>query len=422
MVICKGKIINIMERTTNFVDGRLIGHGKRVAYLVFKILKKIGVYTNEQLRDICVLAMLHDVGAYKKEEIDVMVLPETVPAWEHAIYGYLFLKYFSPLQRLAPAVLYHHADCNEIDRIESSLRFLAQLMSICDRADVFYCNNKNADDFREHIEANRGIKYEDSIVDMYIRSRVNIDSIYKGIDSNKEFERILYKLPLTQTNADEYIKMIINTIDFRSKQTVIHTNTTACIAGMLSRWTGAGEKEIMSVKTGAMLHDIGKTGVPVHILESTGRLNVADMKIMRTHVEITEKILEGNVSGDVMSMAIKHHERLNKSGYPNRLDARDISTNDQIVTIADIFSALCEPRSYNKACQKERIIKIISDLSTQNMIDPHIAAMTVDRFDELYSEAAIESEKTLHSYHSLNNEFMQLIKGKKTVDNIKESH
>ncbi|MDR0464365.1 MAG: hypothetical protein LBG94_04510, partial [Treponema sp.] len=92
------KIIDIMEKTLNHMDPRLVNHGKRVAYLVFKILEGQHKYDDKQLRDICILTMLHDIGAYKTEEIDKMIIFETANVLEHSAYGYLFLKYFSPLK------------------------------------------------------------------------------------------------------------------------------------------------------------------------------------------------------------------------------------------------------------------------------------------------------------------------------------
>ena len=85
-------ILGIMRRSCNYVDPRLMNHGYRTSYLVSKILKKTGKYSAVQMRDICILAMLHDIGAYKTEEISRMLEFETENVWEHSNYGYLFIK------------------------------------------------------------------------------------------------------------------------------------------------------------------------------------------------------------------------------------------------------------------------------------------------------------------------------------------
>ena len=63
-------LINIARRAFNLVDPRLIGHGARVSYLVFQMLKEDGTYTPSEMRNLLILAALHDIGAYKTEEID----------------------------------------------------------------------------------------------------------------------------------------------------------------------------------------------------------------------------------------------------------------------------------------------------------------------------------------------------------------
>jgi len=405
-LIKNDKIIDIIEKTLNHMDRRLIDHGKRVAYLMFKILYGQQKYNNVQLRDICILAMLHDIGAFKTEEIDRMVIFETTDIWEHSIYGYLFLKYFSPLKELSQVILYHHADCCEINHLEPNHQILAQLLSVCDCADIFSSYRKNSGSFKEHLRKYRDIKYRGDIVDMFFASGIDIGAVFDGMESDAVFYSILHDTLLNEDEVDGYIRMIIFSIDFRSSQTVFHTVATACISGILAGLLGADEKEINRIKTGAMLHDIGKIGIPVHILESTERLNDSDMQIMRSHVEITEEILEGNVDNDIKNIAVNHHEKLNGSGYPKKLTSGDIALNDRIVAIADIFSALCGARSYKSAYSKEKITGILSEMS--EILDPEIVSLTIKHYDEIYNAVERESKPVINDYNAINEELQRL--------------
>jgi len=400
------KVINIMEKTLNHIDPRLVNHGKRVAYLMFKILEGQRKYDEKQLRDICILTMLHDIGAYKTEEIDKMVIFETANVWEHSAYGYLFLKYFSPLKELADVILYHHADCDEVSSLNSEHQLLAQLMSMCDRADIFLKYKKNTGSFYDHLHKYRDIKYFGYIVDMFLMSGIDISAVYNGMDNDAVFNRILYSLPLTEDEVIGYIKMIIFSIDFRSSQTVIHTVVTACAAVFLAKLIGADEDDIKNIETGAMLHDIGKIGIPVYILESKEKLNDSDMEIMRTHVDVTEKILSGNVDDNIMHLAIRHHEKLDGTGYPKKLYACDIPIYDRIVAVADVFSALCGARSYKKEFPKEKIIGILNEMS--GLLDPQIVSLTVEHYDEIYEEAERESIPVINNYNAINEEYRLL--------------
>jgi putative nucleotidyltransferase with HDIG domain len=405
------KVIDIMEKTLCHIDARLVDHGKRVAYLLYKVLEPQHNYDSKKMQNICILAMLHDVGAYKTEEIDKMVVFETVDVWEHSIYGYLFLKYFSPLKEIAPVILFHHAECDELKELENpEHKLLAQLISLCDRADVFVLHSGNTDDFKNYINKNRNIKYYDYIVDMFLASGVDINNVFEGIDADETFNSIFRNTPLSEEEVSGYIKMIIYSIDFRSSQTVIHTVATTCIAGIMAGLLGVNESDIEKIKTGAMLHDIGKIGIPVHILESTERLNDADMEIMRKHVEITEKILQGNVDADIEQIAVNHHERLNGTGYPRHFGVNDIAFFDRIVVIADIFSALCGSRSYKTAYPKEKIIRILSDMSSQSLIDSELAALAIEHYDEIVETVQRDSLPVIQAYNDMNKEYQRIRK------------
>jgi putative nucleotidyltransferase with HDIG domain len=383
-------------------------HGKRVAYLMFKILEPQGRFDGKRLRDICLMAMLHDVGAYKTEEIDKMVVFETIDVWEHSIYGYLFLKYFSPLKDLADVVLFHHAECDELEQLSPDNRLLAQLVSLCDRADIFLLHSGNDEGFRRYIEKYRDKKYYSEVIDMFLASGINIDTVYDEINSDAVFNKVFRETPLTGDEVSGYIKMIVYSIDFRSGQTVVHTVASTCIAGMLAGMLGVDGKDIERIKTGAMLHDIGKVGIPNHILESPGRLNPAEMEIMRTHAELTEQILDGNVDEDIKRIAARHHEKLNGTGYPHRLGADEITLYERIVAVADIFSALCGTRNYKNAYPKEKIVVIMEDMAMQNLLDEGIVSLALGRFEEIAEEVNKVSEPVVQAYNDMNGEYQRI--------------
>ena len=90
-----------VKRTLNKVDPRLVEHGERVAYIALKILEEAeGEISHEMLKNVLLVCLIHDIGAYKTEEIDCIVEFESRNVWEHSIYGSLFLKMFSPSFRI----------------------------------------------------------------------------------------------------------------------------------------------------------------------------------------------------------------------------------------------------------------------------------------------------------------------------------
>jgi HD-GYP domain-containing protein (c-di-GMP phosphodiesterase class II) len=183
---------------------------------------------------------------------------------------------------------------------------------------------------------------------------------------------------------------------------------------MLAELAGYGEDDILKITTGAMLHDIGKTGIPVSILESPNRLNKDEMEIMRTHVDMTDKIISDNVDADIKQIAVQHHEKLNGSGYPKQLGAIDIILPGRIVSIADIFSALTNARSYKGVYSKERTISIFEDMSAEGLIDPEIVSLLINNYDSILKELDAVSQPVIEAYNKLNEEFTQILENVKS--------
>ena len=132
-------IISVAKRAFDLVDARLMGHGQRVASIMYQLMKADGGYDGRKMRDMLTLAVLHDIGAYKTEEIDKMVEFETENVWNHSIYGYLFFYYFSLLKELSGIVLYHHTPWNvlrRMDHVPDHIKKATQLLHLADRIDI----------------------------------------------------------------------------------------------------------------------------------------------------------------------------------------------------------------------------------------------------------------------------------------------
>ncbi|MEM7170271.1 MAG: HD domain-containing phosphohydrolase [Pseudomonadota bacterium] len=112
---------------------------------------------------------------------------------------------------------------------------------------------------------------------------------------------------------------------------------------------------------GALLHDIGKAGIPLHVLDKPRALDDAEWKVMRRHPEISRRYLlqQDHLDPQIVAMAAHHHERLDGRGYPDGLKGSEINDYVRLVAIGDVFSALVDKRSYKAALPKEEAIKIM---------------------------------------------------------------
>ena len=203
--------------------------------------------------------------------------------------------------------------------------------------------------------------------------------------------------------------MLVYTIDFRSEHTVIHTLATVNFAEKLGRLARLTGKELRDLHYGALLHDLGKIAIPLNILESTGRLSDDEMKIMKAHVRITEMILEGVVDDDVLQIAVRHHEKLDGTGYHRGLSAKDLTLPQQIIAVADILSALYGKRSYKEAFSKEKILAIMQGDAENGKINANVVNSLVRNYDKIIGEFEKEKEDTIGLYLKIKEQYAIMI-------------
>ncbi|MEA5003228.1 MAG: HD domain-containing protein [Christensenella sp.] len=414
-IIDDNNISDLLQRTLNCVDPRLVDHGKRVAFIVSKMLQTQNKYTLKEQQQICFLALLHDIGAYKTEEIDQMVRFETEDIWDHAVYGYLFIRYLSPLGAYAPAILLHHLNYDRMELVKtldvSSLhKEIAQILFLADRVDIFretYGNKK--DELNSYLERSKDKRFSSEAVELFFHAEEK-HHIMEGLDVPVDFQEMIGEIAFTREEVRMYIDMIVFTIDFRSEYTVTHTITTTQIAYEAARMMGLSEKAMHKIYYGAMLHDLGKIGIPVEILEFPGKLSAQAMRVMQTHVDITAEILGNSFDHEVMRIAVRHHEKIDGSGYPNGLNAKELSISERIVAVADIVSALNGVRSYKDAFPKEKTLSIIGKMSENGQLDTQAVDMITAHFDEIMETVRERCKPVLETYDKLQAEYKTLMK------------
>jgi len=133
-----------------------------------------------------------------------------------------------------------------------------------------------------------------------------------------------------------------------------------------------------------MLHDIGKARIPLAILEKPGRLDESEMAVMRKHPEYGLEALGGEcgLPSEMLDIVIHHHELLDGSGYPHRLQGKEISDLVRMMTIADIFAALIERRSYKPPMSGEAAYQVLLDMGPKLDVDLVRAFKFVSRIDQ----------------------------------------
>lgn len=402
----------MIRRSLNFVDARLVDHGKRVASVLDVMLELSGACTPHQRRAMYLVALLHDIGAYRTEDIDKLVQFETDNVWEHSFYGYLFFKELSPLHAYAEVILYHHLAYKEFTDQDPVVGFFAQNLHVADRVDVLLVDNPalDAEGVISALEALTPSVFAPQAVELFKQAQEQ-QNLVELLKSGGETESPLKSatIPLELEKAVSCLDMLVHVIDFRSRHTVTHTVTTARVAYELALRMFGDEDVAGRIYFSALLHDLGKIGIPLSILEKPGPLDSQEMDVMRSHVTLTEEIIAGCVGEDVRHMAARHHEKLDGSGYPRGLSADDLTLNERIIVVADIVSALVGTRSYKTAYPKEKVIALLRIQSEEGLLDSTVVEEIICGFDEIMQRVDLAARPVSIAYDRVQEGYARLL-------------
>lgn len=149
------------------------------------------------------------------------------------------------------------------------------------------------------------------------------------------------------------IRTLASTLDARDPYTAGHSERVSRYSMQIAHRLGLSEDECNNLEIAALLHDVGKIGIPDHILLKPSGLTNEEFEIMKRHPVIGAEILAKIEPRKLMKQAIDtahfHHERLDGSGYPNHLQAKQIDLFSRIVAVADSFDAMTTKRPYSNA-------------------------------------------------------------------------
>ena len=166
---------------------------------------------------------------------------------------------------------------------------------------------------------------------------------------------------LEASDIDLICEAFSDVVDAKSSFTYRHSLGVTDAAGKIAEELGLTEQRRSIVHRAALLHDIGKLRVPNSILDKPGKLDAAEWHVVQEHPRLTREILSRvGPFEELAVIAGAHHEKLDGSGYPNRLTASDLSIESRIIAVADVYGALTEDRPYRPGMEVERALAIIA--------------------------------------------------------------
>ncbi|MBU4261854.1 MAG: HD domain-containing protein [Proteobacteria bacterium] len=168
------------------------------------------------------------------------------------------------------------------------------------------------------------------------------------------------------------IEALARTVDAKSSWTSGHSERVAETAVKIARAMGWADKQVETLFRGGLLHDIGKIGIPLAILDKPDKLTDAEYTKVKDHPAIGAKILEPiKAYADIIPMVIQHHERYDGKGYPNGLAGQAIDINARILAVADVYDALISSRPYRQGWIEDKVISLLKNEASRQF-DPDV--------------------------------------------------
>lgn len=392
----------LIRDTLKLLNNDVIDHGIRVSYLMSQMMECDGNYEKYEIADFMLLGIMHDIGAFKTDDIHKTLTYEAKKPLPHSIYGYLFLKYLSPLTEQSKMILYHHVDTVRMKGLDYQYIKETEILKVAEIIEIW----KNA--FGEQfdykvIEKYRNTKFSGDAIDL-LYAAIERNDVLTKLDNGEyleEFEASMDYILLSDEEKDKYIRLMMYFTGLRDENLVVNTIKTICVSRELSIKLRMSEMDRNELYYAALLHDIGMLNLPYDFINSSRQLEEAEMNLVKTHVEVMEKVLEGRVSKEIHSIAAAHHERFDGSGYPRGLKGITMTQKDAILQIAETVVNMSIDKNYRKAFTKEEILKELNDGIISGKYEGIVADTMVKFYGEIMQKAEEKAKISLLTHQKL---------------------
>lgn len=297
-------IVDVICHSFRHLDPRLINHGERVSYILMKMLEETNRYTQKEKQDIFMLGLLHDIGAYKEEEIDSMLSFDVNDSMEHSVFGYLLFKTFSPLPEYADVILYHH-HCNAQYYpvpISDYHRDIAKLIYLADRIDIF-CVLNDTDKLDSFLEKCCGTIFLSSDIRWFqnTEKKHHILEHIRSMEYQKELSAYTQEhFILTEAQIHNYLMTFIFSVDFRNEYTSLHTYYAVQLSENIANTLRLTANSRKTIQLAALLHNIGKISLPAHMSNTEDYDQYLKELYHNSTLDITKEILSGAVEPQII--------------------------------------------------------------------------------------------------------------------------
>jgi diguanylate cyclase (GGDEF)-like protein len=181
------------------------------------------------------------------------------------------------------------------------------------------------------------------------------------------------------------VEALANALEANDEYTSTHARWITDLSLKVGRALGLADESLKKLELGALLHDIGKIGIPSEILTKPGRLTAEERAIMETHPELGERIIAPIDRLQTVRAIVRHcHERWDGRGYPDGVSGEDVPLESRIIFVCDAYHAMTTDRPYRKRLSHPEAVRRLRDASG-TQFDPHVVEVALTVLNELRS-------------------------------------
>ncbi len=306
------------------------------------------------------------------------------------IQGYLYLNHTFELEdNHEPIIVTIAMSFKKITQIIANYRlsivFVIFITSIIGLSVLFYFINKFDHMFKSTIDSITHIANGQYLNQLKSGDIYEINEL--SVSVNMLTENIRLQQQKIEKSYFEGIQTLVKTLEMVDSYTKGHSERVSFYAVEIAKNLGWDQDEVETIRIAALMHDIGKIGVPSDILNKTGKLTFDELEIIKQHPIIGFEILDiSDMFSNVKEIIKYHHERYDGNGYPMNLHGLDIPIGARLLCVVDSFDAMTTNRSYRSAMTVENSVSIIqSEIGRQ--FDPLFAVELIKHAQNLYNDA-----------------------------------
>lgn len=388
------ELLNCLTSAADLISPQLANHHQQVAYMAFQIADHMELPI-QQKQDTVLAGLMHDIGATSLAERLELAENEPPSVYDHAFKGADMIESVPYLKQAGNIIRYHHVPWNYGQGktfLGEQVPLLSGILYLADRAVLMLDKAKETigqvPGIRDSIMRQKGVRFMPEAVDAFVRlshkEYIWMDITYDRLYNTMQNIVVFDTLDLELDEVIDLVKVFARVIDEHSPFTANHSAGVAQTARKLAELAGFSNNECKMMVIAGYLHDLGKLAVDNKILDKPDKLTHEEFTTIKCHTYYTYRLLQ-TIKGfeQINAWASFHHEKLDGTGYPFRLQGHSIPLGSRIMAVADVFTAITEDRPYRKGMNEPQTIRLIEYMADQGSLCPCIVSLLKDNFDTI---------------------------------------